>query len=147
MWKEFTSFLIKQNVFALAIAVVIGTALNDVVKSLVDGLIMPIVSAVTPDPAGWQEVVTPGPIAFKPGVIAFAVLNFLIIGIVAWRLSKLFIREAPAAAPRAVKTCPFCLSADLDEKARRCPHCTSALDGASAVGRVLATSAALAPKP
>lgn len=147
MWKEFTSFLIKQNVFALAIAVVIGTALNDVVKSLVDGLIMPIVSAVTPDPAAWQDVVTPGPIAFKPGVIAFAVLNFVIIGFVAWRLSKLLIRESPAAAPRAVRACPFCLSADLDVKARRCPHCTSALDAAGADGRPPGAPGALAGTP
>ena len=54
MWNEFKSFLIKQNVIALAIAVVIGTALNAVVKSLVDDFIMPIVAAVLPS-GDWQH--------------------------------------------------------------------------------------------
>ena len=49
MWRDFKSFLIKQNALALAIAVVIGAALNDVVKSLVDNIIMPIVGYATPN--------------------------------------------------------------------------------------------------
>ena len=33
MWQEFKAFLIKQNVLALAIAVIIGVALNGVVTA------------------------------------------------------------------------------------------------------------------
>ena len=40
MWNEFKSFLIKQNALALAIAVVIGGALDKIVKSLVDSAAM-----------------------------------------------------------------------------------------------------------
>ena len=67
MWKEFKAFLIKENVLALAIAVVVGLALNKLVTALVDDFIMPIVAAATPDPKTWQSVVTPGPIPFKIG--------------------------------------------------------------------------------
>ena len=48
MLKEFKEFLLKQNVVALAIAVVIATALTTLVKALVDDFIMPIVVAIGP---------------------------------------------------------------------------------------------------
>ena len=130
MWQEFKAFLIKQNALALAIGVVIGGALDSVVKGLVEGFIMPIVTLFLPKDAAWQTYTLPGPIGFKIGMIANALLNFAIIGFVAWRLSKLFLKEAPAAPPKAVKACPFCLMGDLDPAARRCPHCTSDLSGA-----------------
>ena len=65
------------------------------------------------------------------GNLASAVLNFLIIGFVAWRLSKLFVKEpAPAEVP-ATRMCPYCRMT-IDAAATRCPHCTSALtEGAS----------------
>ncbi|HEU4585784.1 MAG TPA: MscL family protein [Gemmatimonadaceae bacterium] len=132
MWAEFKAFLIKQNALALAIAFVIGAALNTVVQSIVNDVIMPIVAVLTPS-GDWQKAVWQvGPVEFGVGNLASAVLNFLIIGFVAWRLSKLFIREpAPAAAP-ATKVCPYCRMS-IDAAASRCPHCTSALsEGAPA---------------
>lgn len=130
MWQEFRTFLIKQNALALAIAVVIGNALNGVVDSLVKGVLMPIVGLASPDPSRFESIRwTIGALELRPGLVLNAVVNFLIVGFVAWRLTKLFIREAPAAAAKTVKTCPFCFMGDLDPKASRCPHCTSALAG------------------
>jgi len=51
------------------------------------------------------------------------VINFIIIGLVAWRISKAFIK--PAAEP-ATKKCPYCRMS-MDPAATRCPHCTSQL--------------------
>lgn len=128
MWADFKSFLIKANALALAIAVVIGTALNGVVQALVDGLIMPIVAAVGPDPSRYQSMEwVVGGVHFKPGLLLGALINFLIIGFVAWRLAKLFLRESPPAPAKPVKSCPFCRMGDLDPAASRCPHCTSVL--------------------
>jgi large conductance mechanosensitive channel len=138
MWQEFKAFLLKQNALALAIGVVIGGALDSVVKGLVGGLIMPIVSVVTPPGSTWQTWVTPGPIPFQVGTILSALLNFVIIGFVAWRLSKVFIRDTPKPATKA---CPYCLMEDLDLKATRCPHCTSEIAGAAPVpGGTFATA-------
>ncbi|HEX5077237.1 MAG TPA: MscL family protein [Gemmatimonadaceae bacterium] len=125
MWNEFKAFLLKENVLALAIAVVVGAALNKLVTAVVDDFIMPIVAVATPDPKTWQSAVTPGPIPFKIGDFGSALLNFLIIGFVAWRISKAFIRPAPATAP-ATKSCPFC-KMTIDVAATRCAHCTSQL--------------------
>ena len=124
--REFKAFLVKENVLALAIAVVVGGALNKLVTAVVDDFIMPVVAAVTPDPASWQTAVTPGPIPFRIGDFGSAVLNFLIVGFVAWRISKAFIRPAPSAAAPATKPCPFCKMA-IDATATRCAHCTSQL--------------------
>jgi large conductance mechanosensitive channel len=126
MLTEFRSFLIKQNILALAIAVVVGTALNGLVKAIVDGFIMPIVSLVTPS-GDWQKATwTLGSLKLGVGPVLAALLNFLIIGLVAWRITKLFIKEE-AKAP--TKACPRCRMT-IDAGASRCPHCTSELAAA-----------------
>ena len=127
MWREFKSFLITQNALALAIAVIIGAALNKVVTSLVDDIIMPIVAVAVPGGAWRTATLDLGPFRFGVGNLASALINFVIVGLVAWRISKAFIK--PDAAKPATKSCPFCQMSDLDVRAMRCPHCTSALDG------------------
>ena len=123
MIKEFKDFLLKQNIVALAIAVVVGTALNTLVKALVDDFIMPIVAAIGPG-GDWQTATwSVGSIKFGIGDFIAALINFLIIGLVAWRISKAFIKTE-AEAPK--KNCGFCRMS-IDAAAIRCPHCTSQL--------------------
>jgi large conductance mechanosensitive channel len=47
MWQEFREFVLKGNVFDLAIAVIIGLALSKIVDSLVNDIIMPVLGAIT----------------------------------------------------------------------------------------------------
>lgn len=123
MVKDFKDFLLKQNVVALAIAVVVGTALNTLVKAVVDDFIMPIVVAIGPG-GDWQKATwSVGSVKFGVGDFIAAVINFLIIGLVAWRISKIFIKPA-AEVPK--RNCPFCRTS-IDPAATRCPHCTSQL--------------------
>jgi large conductance mechanosensitive channel len=123
MLKEFKEFLLKQNVVALAIAVVVGTALNTLVKAIVDDFIMPIIVAIGPG-GDWQKATwSVGSVKFGIGDFAAAVINFLIIGLVAWRISKIFIKPV-ADAPK--RDCPFCRMS-IDPAATRCPNCTSQL--------------------
>jgi large conductance mechanosensitive channel len=123
MWNEFKSFLLKQNAIALALAVVLGAALNKVVQAIVNDLIMPIISFATPS-GDWEKMKFPstGPVQFGVGDLLSALLNFAIIGLVAWRISKM-ITPPPTAAGRS---CPFCKS-EIDAAASRCPRCTSQL--------------------
>jgi large conductance mechanosensitive channel len=46
MLKEFKEFAMKGNMIDLAVGIVIGTAFGTVVKSLVDDVIMPVVSGL-----------------------------------------------------------------------------------------------------
>ena len=126
MLREFKAFLLKQNVLALAIAVVVGAALNQLVTAVVDAFVMPIVAAASPA-STWQTwTVNAGPVEFKVGVFLGALVNFLIVGFVAWRISKIFIKPEPEAAKAATKQCPHCRM-DIDALATRCSHCTSQL--------------------
>jgi len=46
MFKEFKEFAIKGNVIDLAVGVIIGAAFGKIVDSLVNDLIMPVISAI-----------------------------------------------------------------------------------------------------
>jgi large conductance mechanosensitive channel len=126
MYAEFKSFLLKQNIVALAIAVVVGTALNLLVKALVDDFIMPIIASALPG-GDWQKATwSVGSVRFGVGDFLAALLNFVIIGLVAWRISKMFIRPEAEAPTRP---CPYC-KMPMDATATRCPNCTSQLAAA-----------------
>jgi large conductance mechanosensitive channel len=127
VWGDFRTFLLKENIIALAIAVVVGTALNGVVKSLVDDVIMPVVAFATPQ-GDWRSYkLHLGPVALGIGSLAAALLNFVIVGLVAWRIAKAFIRpEPPPPAGPPMQDCRFCRMT-IARDATRCPHCTSVL--------------------
>ena len=126
VWSDFRAFLLKQNVIALAIAVVIGAALNEVVKALVDDIIMPIVAVALPAGAWRTYRLQAGPFAFGIGHLVAAIINFLIVGFVAWRIAKVFIKPEPATVAPSTKNCQYCRMT-IDAAATRCAHCTSQL--------------------
>jgi large conductance mechanosensitive channel len=130
MLKEFRAFLIKQNMLALAIAVVIGAATNDVVQGLVNDFIMPIINAVSPTKA-WQDLRFPqsGAIQFTYGHFLSVLLKFVIVGFICWRLMLLLIRPPKPDEKPATRECPFCRQT-VDARATRCAYCTSQLAAA-----------------
>ncbi len=135
MIVEFKEFLLKTSALALAIGVIIGVALGGVVNSLVNDVIMPpigkllgnvdfselkivLTAAVGGDPA--TEV------AIRWGAFINSVIAFVIIAVVVWRISKMFIKEAPEAPAAPSKTCPFCRQSNAVD-ATKCMHCASAI--------------------
>ena len=126
MLRDFKAFLLKENILALALGVIIGVALGAVVKAIVDDFILPVVSLITP--AGdWRSAAwVVGDARFAYGDFLSHLLNFFIIGFVVWRISKAFIKPAPAAAAPPTKNCTYCKMA-IDATATRCAHCTSQL--------------------
>lgn len=129
MWREFKAFLLKQNILALALAVIIGTATNDLVQALVRDFIMPIVQAITPTDAWREATLQVGPVAFLIGDFAAVALNFVIVAFVAWRLMKAFIKPPAPDEKPATKKCLYC-KMEIDAEASRCAHCTSELRAA-----------------
>jgi large conductance mechanosensitive channel len=135
MLSEFRAFLVKTNALALAIGVIIGAALGTVVKSLVDDIIMPPIGLllggvdfatlklVLREPVGGDPATE---VAIRYGTFLNALLAFIIVVFVVWRLSKMFIREEAAPPPPELKTCPFCLEL-VPLAATRCRACTSNL--------------------
>lgn len=136
MWTEFKAFLLKTNALALAIGVIIGVALGAVVTSLVNDVIMPpiglllgnvdfnnlkLVLQSATDPTHPETEV-----AIRYGAFINAVIAFVIVAFVVWRISKMFIREEPAAAVPPSKTCPYCKEANAVD-ASKCRACASAI--------------------
>lgn len=126
--KEFKEFALKGNVLDLAVGVIIGAAFKDIVTSLTDNFINPILQLVTAgDPIEKAEI----------GVYASnfitAVINFIIMAFILFCIVKVINKlmsigkkpEAPAAP--TTKKCPYCMS-DIAIEATRCPHCTSVIE-------------------
>ena len=102
MWTDFKTFLVKDNVIGLAIAFIIGAAMTKLVTSLVDDVIMPVVNMATSATGGnWKDWYLPltsagaeGPKMLVGNVIG-AIINFLVIGFICWRIAKAFVKPKP----------------------------------------------------
>ena len=128
MVAEFKAFLLKTNALALAIGVIIGAALGAVVNSLVADIIMPPIGKVLGNVDFSALAIDLGDgVAIRYGAFINAVIAFIVIALVVWRISKMFIRDeaAPPAAPE-MKTCPYCREL-VPAEASKCRACTSAL--------------------
>jgi large conductance mechanosensitive channel len=132
MWSGFRAFLLKTNALALAIGVIIGVALGAVVNSLVNDIIMPPIGLLLGgvDFAAQKVVLkaaTGGDpateVAIRYGAFINAVIAFVVVAFVVWRISAALIKEPP---PAETKTCPFCKEANAPD-ASRCRACTSAI--------------------
>jgi large conductance mechanosensitive channel len=89
MGSEFMAFLKHYGVIGLAIAVVIGGKLNELVSSIVEGLINPIIAMAT----GGMDFTayTLGPFAI--GKVITALFNFLIVALLVFWFAKKVLRE------------------------------------------------------
>ena len=130
MVGEFRAFLLKTNALALAVGVIIGGALGTVVNSLVNDIIMPPIGYALGgvDFASLKIVLKPAvggdpatEVAIRYGAFINAVIAFVIIALVVWQISKMFIREPEAAE---VKTCPYCKEPNAID-ATKCKACAS----------------------
>ena len=127
----------------MAVGVIIGGAFQAIINSLVNDVIMPVLSVVTggTDFSKWSitlvEAVndeTPA-VVLNYGSFISAVINFLLMAFVIFCFVKTIngvtakmqkkVEEAPKAP--TTKKCSFCKS-EIDIEATRCPHCTSVLE-------------------
>lgn len=91
--KEFKEFLKEYKVMAMAIAFIMGVTVTALVKSLVDNIIMPIITPFIPGGAWKEAVVYLGPIVMKVGAFGGELLNFIIIAFVVFMIAKMVLKE------------------------------------------------------
>ena len=127
MVSEFREFIARGNVVDLAVGVIIGAAFNDIVKSLVDQVIMPPIGLVTGgiDFSRLEWVLKPEDpateaiekVAIQYGAFLNTLIQFLIVAIAVFLLVKGInqLRRQKAAEPEAAPAAPTPTEALLAE--------------------------------
>ncbi len=151
MWKEFKEFAFKGNVLDLAVGVIIGGAFGKIVTSVVNDLLMPLIgllfgkmdfsSLFIPLDGNSYAHLADAKAANAPifayGSFITALIDFLIIAICIFFMIKGVNKLQSIGKKKAAgdqekdkepRVCPYCFS-EIDERATRCPHCTSLLEG------------------
>jgi large conductance mechanosensitive channel len=132
MLKDFKAFILRGNVVDLAIAVVIGAAFGDVVKSFVDNLLTPLIAIPgTKDFSDLNFKISGS--TFGYGLFINALIAFLLIaGAVFFFVVKpvnalMARRKTEPDVESTTKECDWCLS-KVPVGAIVCAFCTREID-------------------
>ena len=138
---EFKTFIMRGNVMDLAVGVIIGAAFQAIIKSLVDDIVMPLISLLTggidftnyfvaldgKEYATLEAAQAAEAATLNYGVFITAVINFLLMAFVIFCfikfMNKLAKKEETEEEP-TTKVCPYCKS-EIPVDATKCAHCTS----------------------
>lgn len=143
MLKDFKEFALKGNIIDLAVAVIIGGAFGKIVSSLVNDIIMPLLSLLVggvdftnlflsldgtkyPTLAAANQA---GAAVLSYGVFLGYVFDFLIIAFSIFlviRYASKLSRKEEIVEEVLTKDCVFCKTV-IPVDATRCPNCTSEL--------------------
>lgn len=152
MFKEFKNFIAKGNVMDLAVGVIIGGAFQAIINSLVNDVLMPLLSIITNKvDLSTMAIEISDSVKITYGSFISAIINFILISFVIFMIVKSFNKlqeknkatlqgivgktklgkkltkeEKKEAEEPTMKICPYCLS-EIPYKATKCSHCTSDL--------------------
>jgi len=138
--QDFKQFIMRGNVLDLAVGVMIGSAFGAIVTSLVNDLLMPVIGLVTGGvnfsglflALNFQAYPTAdaakaaGVATLHYGAFIQAVLNFLIMAFCIFLIVRLMAQLMPRKKEKETRKCQHCMKG-IDDKATRCPYCTSEL--------------------
>ena len=133
MLKEFRAFITKTNALALAIGVIIGAAVGNVVSGLAADVLMPVIGLLLPT-GDWRQAkfvlrsVTDAAGKTTESAILYGhflgtLIDFIVISLVTFLIVRTLVKPVPA---EPTKSCPECLE-KVPAAARRCRACTSPL--------------------
>jgi len=145
--NEFKTFAMRGNVLDMAVGVIIASAFGKIVTSLVSDIFMPIIGLLTGGtnvsnmfvllgkaPEGvtvtsLEQASELGIATLNYGTFIQAIIDFILVALCIFAVVKFFNKLAPkkpAAPAKDPRKCPYCFSV-IDDKATRCPNCTSEL--------------------
>jgi large conductance mechanosensitive channel len=126
--QEFRDFALRGNVMDMAVGIIIGAAFSDIVTSLTDNFINPILSMIT---QGARYTLTDvGGFAsnFLSAVVNFIIMAFILFCLMrAVNKAMSLGKKTEAPAEPTTKECPYCKS-QIPILATRCAHCTSEVE-------------------
>ncbi|MDO4804238.1 MAG: large conductance mechanosensitive channel protein MscL [Lachnospiraceae bacterium] len=145
---EFKEFIMRGNVIDMAVGVIIGGAFGSIVSSVVDDILMPVITLITGginfenwfialDGGSYSTLAQAkeaGASTLNYGVFLTNVINFLIVAFCIFMMIKavnkatsIAKKEEPVEEAPKTKVCPFCKN-EIPIDAVRCGHCTSIVD-------------------
>lgn len=153
MLSDFKKFILRDNVVNLAIGFTVGATFTNVVKSLVNDVIMPPIGYVlgntdfsnlylvikpgnpTPPYDTLSAAQSAGAVTVNYGLFLNNVMSLLIIAFAMYFIIKIasgFNKRLEtelglnllSTPKKKSHKCPFCYQ-EINPKATRCPHCTS----------------------
>lgn len=93
MIKEFMEFLYEYKVIGLAIAFIIGVAATALIQSLVNNILMPIVTFMIPGGSWQTATLAIGPIVISWGKFLGDLIYFIIVAFVVFIIAKKVLKE------------------------------------------------------
>ncbi len=145
--EEFKDFITKGNVMDMAVGVIIGASFQSIISSLVDDVIMPVISVITGgidfsnyfvalDGGEYKTLAAAkeaGAVTLNYGNFITVIINFLLMALVIFAMlkflntlsNKMRKEEAEEAVPDT-KECPYCMQ-QIPIGAKKCSYCTSDL--------------------
>ena len=94
--KEFRMFLKEYKVIGLAVAFVMGAATTNLVQSLVNNIIMPLINPLIPNGAWDSATLSIGAITLRWGVFLSALIHFVILSFIIFFVVKKVLDDKPA---------------------------------------------------
>ena len=98
--QEFKEFIMKGNVMDLAVGVIIGGAFSDIVTSLVDDVLGPIIGMICGGIDFSGLAITVGSAQLMIGNFIQAIINFIIVAFVIFLIVKAFNKAREAAVKK-----------------------------------------------
>lgn len=90
---DFIAFLKEYGILGLAIAVVVGNATKDLINTVVDAVLMPLIGLVLPSSTWETYTVTVSGAELGIGQLIGAMLDFILIALVVYLFVKLVLRQ------------------------------------------------------
>ncbi|MFN2488178.1 MAG: large conductance mechanosensitive channel protein MscL [Actinomycetota bacterium] len=127
---EFRDFMLRGNVFELAVAFILGIAFNEVIGSLVDDVLMNLIAALFGRPDFGHLTFRVGEGVVRYGSFVTATTDLVLVSLALFFIVKAFnraraVRGQTAETP-TTRDCPYCIT-NIPVQAARCPACTSDL--------------------
>ena len=138
---NFKDFALKGNVIDMAVGVIIGAAFGKIVTSIVNDVLMPIISMITGKIdftnlfvaldgntyATLEQAKAAGVATLNYGLLITTIIDFIIVAlsiyIVINNLQKIGKKKEETPV-KNTKQCPYCKT-DIHKDAVKCPNCTS----------------------
>lgn len=152
MFEEFKKFIMRGNIFDMAVGIVIGSAFTKIANSFVNDILMPPIGLIlsgidfsniffvikkgVANAGPYQSLEAAkeaGAVVISIGVFLNTIISFFVTAVALFLIIKVFnkmqakiIKKEKDDKDAKEKTCPYCCS-KIDIKAIKCPNCTSDL--------------------